>query len=224
MSDPVVSSPTSGTAARSRRGQSFVEFALVLPMLLVLLLGIADFGRVFQAGIALEAAARDAAEVGAIQRLRDGPPDLTTDPTYYADLHAVIAATACEEMEVIPPPRDFAAGPDCPQLSAIRVCVHDGGDVDCGVPTYRYDNPVPPECSDIYSAPAPPAWTSIAGTEITSHRVEVQVCYQFTSMLFPNLNLSLPMNTGLSLTDIYLQRTRSFVVDCPPGSVDLATC
>ena len=39
-----------------------VEFALLLPMLIVLLLGIADFGRVFQAGITTEAAARDAAE------------------------------------------------------------------------------------------------------------------------------------------------------------------
>ena len=50
-------------ASRSRRGQSVVEFALVLPMLLVLLLGVADFGRVFAAGITVEAAARNAAEV-----------------------------------------------------------------------------------------------------------------------------------------------------------------
>jgi hypothetical protein len=190
-------------------------------MLLVLLLGIADFGRVFQAGIALEAAARNAAEVGAIQRLREGPADLVTDPTYYADLHAIIAATACEELEALPPPRDFTAGPDCPQLSAIRVCVHDGDDIECGVPTYRYDNPVPPGCGEIYNAPLPP-WTSVAGDEITSHRVEVHVCYQFTTLF--NLNLSLPMNTGLSLGDIYLQRTRSFVVDCPPGEVLADTC
>ena len=190
-------------------------------MLLVLLLGIADFGRVFQAGIALEAAARNAAEVGAIQRLRDGPANLATDPTYYADLHAVIAATACEELEALPPPRDFTAGPDCPQLSAIRVCVHDGDDDQCGVPTYRYDNPVPPDCGELYNAPASP-WTSVAGDEITSHRVEVHVCYQFTTLF--NLSLSLPMNTGLSLGDIYLQRTRSFVVDCPPGEVLADTC
>ena len=198
-----------------------VEFALVLPMLLVLLLGIVDFGRVFQAGIAVEAAARDAAEVGAIQRLRNGPPDLLTDPTFYADLHAVVAAAACEDMKSTAPPRDFAAGVDCPNLSAIRVCVHDGGDVECGMPTYRYDNPVPPECTDIFNAPAPP-WTSAAGNEITSYRVEVQVCYQFTTLF--NLNLSLPMNTGLSLGDIYLQKARSFVVDCAPGSVSAATC
>ncbi|HET9879705.1 MAG TPA: TadE/TadG family type IV pilus assembly protein, partial [Candidatus Limnocylindria bacterium] len=36
---------TRGTDGSTPRGQSLVEFALVLPMLLVLLLGIADFGR-----------------------------------------------------------------------------------------------------------------------------------------------------------------------------------
>src|SRR5688572_28134141 len=133
MSDPVVSSPTSAAAARSRRGQSFVEFALVLPMLLVLLLGLADFGRVFQAGIALEAAARDAAETGALERLRNGgPPDLVADADYYAELHETIASAACDEMKVLPPPRDFVAGPACQHLSAIRVCVHDNTDVECG--------------------------------------------------------------------------------------------
>ena len=204
----------------SSKGQSLVEFALVLPMLLVLLLGIADFGRVFAAGIALEAAARDAAEVGALERLRNGgPPDLVADPDYYEELHTVIASAACEEMEVIPPPRDYIAGPDCPQLSAIRVCVHDGGDVECGVPTPGYDAAVPQGCTDLYSAPSPP-WYSISGGETGSHRVEVHVCYQFTTMF--DLNLSLPMNTGLSLGDIYLQRARAFVVDCPPG--DPSTC
>jgi len=222
MSDQAVSSPSKDSATPSRRGQALVELALVLPMLLVLLLGIADFGRVFQAGIALEAAARNAAEVGALERLRNnGPPDLATDPAYYADLHAVIAAAACEEMAVLPPPRDFTAGTDCPQLSAIRVCVHDNDDIECGMPTYRYDNVVPPDCSDIFNAPTPP-WPSVSGGEASSHRVEVQVCYQFTTLF--NLHLSLPMNTGLSLGDIYLQRTRSFVVDCPPGSVAADSC
>ncbi len=38
---------------RSPRGQSLVEFALVLPMLIVLLVGIADFGACFRQGITL---------------------------------------------------------------------------------------------------------------------------------------------------------------------------
>ena len=44
------------------RGQTLAEFALVLPILLfVVLLAVVDFGRVFSANIAIEAAARNGA-------------------------------------------------------------------------------------------------------------------------------------------------------------------
>ena len=56
--------------SRVARGQSLVEFALLLPLLLVILLGVADFGRVFQAGIMMESATRAAAEAGAVEYLR----------------------------------------------------------------------------------------------------------------------------------------------------------
>lgn len=42
-----------------------VEFALVLPMLLVLVFGIIDFGRAFQGWITLSNAAREGARLGA---------------------------------------------------------------------------------------------------------------------------------------------------------------
>ena len=48
------------TAPRSRRcrtaGQSLAEFALVTPILLMLVVIVADFGRVFAANLAIEAA------------------------------------------------------------------------------------------------------------------------------------------------------------------------
>ncbi|HEX2883434.1 MAG TPA: TadE/TadG family type IV pilus assembly protein, partial [Candidatus Limnocylindria bacterium] len=104
--------PAVDSASPSRRGQSLVEFALVLPMLLVLLLGIADFGRVFQAGIATEAAARNAAEVGALERLRQPPPsDSSQWNSYYGELHRRIAAVACDEAAALPTPDDYRAGP-----------------------------------------------------------------------------------------------------------------
>jgi hypothetical protein len=46
---------------RRYRGQTLVEFALTLPVLLLLIFGIIEFGRAFQAWITLENAAREAA-------------------------------------------------------------------------------------------------------------------------------------------------------------------
>jgi Flp pilus assembly protein TadG len=50
-----------------QRGQSLVEFALLLPLLLLLAVAVADFGRLFTSMIAVESAAREAADFGAMQ-------------------------------------------------------------------------------------------------------------------------------------------------------------
>jgi Flp pilus assembly protein TadG len=51
--------------ARGERGTSLVEFAMVAPLLVVLLFAIADFGRAFQTWITLTNAAREGARLGA---------------------------------------------------------------------------------------------------------------------------------------------------------------
>lgn len=51
---------------RSERGAAAVEFGLVLPILLVLLLGIIDFGRAYHAQITLTHAAREGARAFAV--------------------------------------------------------------------------------------------------------------------------------------------------------------
>ena len=213
MSDPVVASPTSKAAARSRRGQSLVEFALVLPMLLVLLLGIADFGRVFSSGLILEASARNASEVAALERLRHRPPAVA-DPTYYAAIHKLAADTACEESRELP---TFDGSDACPDGAHDEygypawfagACVHDGADPSCGATPTGYVA-APGECSLLADS-----WSNTYEAS-ASYYVEVRLCYKFETLF--NLDISLPLNWGLNLGDIWLQRTRTFVVDCPIG-------
>ncbi len=55
-------SMATATRQRGARGQSLVEFAIVIPVLLTLVGGALDVARVFQANNVLESAARNAAE------------------------------------------------------------------------------------------------------------------------------------------------------------------
>ena len=50
---------------KSQNGQSLVEFALVLPILLLLVLGVFEFGWILKAEIAVSAAAREGARYAA---------------------------------------------------------------------------------------------------------------------------------------------------------------
>jgi hypothetical protein len=49
-----------------QRGQALVEFAFVVPIFLMLLLGIVDFGMAFKAWISITNAAREGARIGAV--------------------------------------------------------------------------------------------------------------------------------------------------------------
>ena len=74
------------TRLRDQHGASAVEFAMIVPLLLVLVLGIAEFGHAFQVQGTLSAAAREGARVMALQNdpaaartaVRDASP--TLDP------------------------------------------------------------------------------------------------------------------------------------------------
>jgi Flp pilus assembly protein TadG len=54
--------------ARSDRGAAAVEFALLLPLLLVLVFGIIDFGRALNAQITLTQAAREGARLASLKQ------------------------------------------------------------------------------------------------------------------------------------------------------------
>ncbi len=51
---------------RNRRGQALVELALLIPVLLVLLLGVFEFGRLFNAYMTVQHAAREGCRIGVL--------------------------------------------------------------------------------------------------------------------------------------------------------------
>jgi hypothetical protein len=198
-----------GTKSReghSTSGQALVEFALILPLLLVLLLGVADFGRVFQAEIVIESASRAAAEAGAIEYLRtqDIREANPGDPAYYARIHAIASRAACTEARILP--NTTYAGGVCPTWPAVLVCVHDADSVDplCdGSPATGYSDGQP-NCTAMTGG-----WSTAEDSQSHDY-VEVRLCYHFSTLF--NLHLSLPFSAGISVGDLYIQRTAVFTV------------
>ncbi len=188
------------------RGQSLVEFALVLPVLLILLLGVADFGRIFSAGIVVEASARNAADAAAqeyLQLKRNVAPLTSAD---YSRVHAIAIQSACEEAERLP--NRVGTGTSC-TMPAVAVCIHDDaaelpGYSGCG----QESAGAAPECSRMQNA-----WSAGLPYGNALPYVEVRVCYEFTT-LFNLTNLELPFGWSISFGTIYLERDRTFTVAC----------
>ncbi len=170
-------------------------------MLLMLFIGVADFGRVFSTGITLEASTRNAAERAAQEylQLRREP----TPPTA-AELDAVQATAAdsvCSESVLL------TSGGGCPPVAT---CIHDnaselanyGGR--CGAGSAA----APIECQNMHAAwpLTVPIETGTPPVELPW--VEVRTCYHFQT----TITVALPLGTGFNVGDVWLQRDRSFVV------------
>jgi Flp pilus assembly protein TadG len=81
---------------RSSRGVSAVEFALVLPILLILLLGIVDYGWVFFVRLTMTNAAREGARTGVTGDAGSASADAVAAARAYlttAGLSGVVTAT-----------------------------------------------------------------------------------------------------------------------------------
>jgi hypothetical protein len=180
------------------------EFALITPILIMLLVIVADFGRIFAAGIAMEAAARNAAEIGANEYLANPPAPLNLpapagNSVYYAPLHRLMAKAVCVETAELANSMFDAASQTCSGMPLIQACVHDGQDTECNLEAHGAV--IPAACNDMATAPTndhPP------GTP-AARWVEVRVCYRFTAIL---------QSPILSFGEFWLQRTRTFVIPC----------
>jgi Flp pilus assembly protein TadG len=90
---------------RSERGATAVEFALIVPLLIVLVIGIAEFGRAFQVQGTLSAAAREGVRLMALQN----------DP---AAARAAVRNAAASLNPAITDAQITITPASCPQLNA----------------------------------------------------------------------------------------------------------
>ncbi len=205
-------------ASTPPRGQALAEFALVVPILLVLLLAVGDLGRLFAAGIVVQSASRDAAEAGAqvYAQLADG--STATSSAVYAQVDAAAMKVACDELSRVPDSGVVASTTCTTAPSAVVVaCVHDVG-FDLNGTTVP--SPGDPNCA------APPPGTLSASAEssctlITQSPwstgldvsglpyVEVRVCYRFDLLLGSSMIPAGPF---------FLQQASNFVVAAYPSA------
>lgn len=183
------------------RGQSIVEFAVVLPVLLILFLGIADLGRLFAAGIVIQAASRDGAEAAAQEYVQLIRESTVSQATLYATVDAKAASVTCaESQELMGVTLDGSGACTEPVIAA---CVHDAGflvdgnaqpgDPSCGTPPASANLSSCPRLTDPWS-------TSLDATGLPY--VEVRICYRFDMLT------QVPL---LHFGPLYLEQTSNFV-------------
>jgi hypothetical protein len=81
--------PTTTRRARGGRGAALVEFALILPILAMLIFGIIDFGKLFNDWQQLRQGVRQAAREGAVTNFASPPPCTLTGFTGSAEMQAL---------------------------------------------------------------------------------------------------------------------------------------
>jgi Flp pilus assembly protein TadG len=116
----------------SRKGQALVETALLLPILMLLVMGSADLGRVFYYSIAVTNAAREAARQGTYYDPTANPPANTFDD--YADILAAAQQDVPADVTLIlstiaplhcltGPPSSWSANyPSDPNTGYVYIC------------------------------------------------------------------------------------------------------
>ncbi len=196
----------------STRGQSLVEFTLVVPILLILVVAIGDFGRIFATGVLIESAARSGAELAANDYLADPPgsdtapavylsdpaPPNSVDPGYYAELHERVARAICVETQELPNSNYDPVTGECTGMPFVMVCIHDGQDDECH--SESFGAAVSAGCDQF----TPPPSNSHGGSG-TPRWAEVRICYQFTSLV------DMPL---FSFGEFWLQKSRTFAIPC----------
>ncbi len=88
--------PSSLPRRRRERGQSVVEFALVLPIMIFMMVAIIDVARIFTTMLSVESAAREAADFGTFgsQKWNDAVVQMPVDGTEAKMVHRACVAAS----------------------------------------------------------------------------------------------------------------------------------
>jgi hypothetical protein len=121
----------SGSSQRQIAGQSIAEFAIILPVIMLLLIGIADLGRLYTSVVAVESAAREAADFGAFDADFWDPTAPTNITTTLAEmeLRACTAAMGSHLQDYESPVTD---GSTCTNPAMTCMLERNGASTECG--------------------------------------------------------------------------------------------
>ena len=124
-----------------QRGQSIVEFTLVLPVMLMLLLGIVDVARIYTTMLSVESAAREAADYGTTLGAGRWASPTPADQTI-AEMQRRACVAASNLTDYHDPDNDLTTG-NCTN-PAFTFCVISSAGGPCGAldPSAGCDNPL----------------------------------------------------------------------------------
>jgi hypothetical protein len=116
-----------GHRRRRERAQGLVEFALVAPVLLLILLMAIDFGRALYGWVVLQNSARIAANFAALNAEAWRDNVATVKAEYQADILDDLQAANCDFPATLPDPQ-FTDGPDTAVAGGPSDSIYDVGD------------------------------------------------------------------------------------------------
>lgn len=190
MSQASARPPARLVKSRKHAGQSVVEFALVLPLMLILLLAIVDLARVYTTMMSVESAAREAADFGTTL----GAAKWQIGPTMDATV-TEMERRACVAASDLP---DYADPDDDPQTGgctnpSFTYCVVSSPGGTCGS--------VDPTCED--PVRAPPCVVTVTLTHDFHLIAPVNFTFMGVEYGFPS-TLSFVRDSTFAVTDIDL--------------------
>jgi hypothetical protein len=134
----------------SQRGQSVVEFALVLPLLVFLMVGIIDLARIYTTMLSVESAAREAADFGTFGAQKWDPAVYNLPVSGTEDQMRFRACTAASDLSDYVGPETACSNPSFAyQLSG-----------DKGVTWHTWDAAM--DCAN--TTRTPPCWVKVTLT------------------------------------------------------------